>query len=675
MAPRHGALLVSVAFAVALLLTAAPSSRVVVAAASPVAAVEAAKSLAIPAGDGSYGSLKETYEAVQLLTVISKPSVDSAKTCKWLAGLPAATSAEEGFYKVSIAAAAGCKDVKAIVKDATAPLTKAASSFDLLPIYYAAAGLSLVRSKGWAAGELPVGLKKAPAAVLALKADDGTWRGDKNDDAPSVLNAGIALQALAHLHGLKLLDDKQVASASAAADALIARAASTATALPGTAAAVAGYLSLGAAVGDTLGVQPARVAELARDLLEGGLPLSLAEGALWAHALALLDDNSLVVPVFVSTPPHLSISTETQLTVTVATALGRKVPGAAVRLVSAAVGKGAVVSDKDLVASKAGTEFSAKVFSKASTLGAYTLKIKVTAPDAKFAVAGSGSSGALERSLLVTAAMKVSAVTVAVLDGDAGAAETEAKLDLAKKDQIPSALPATHLQKLQVSLAVNTPSGKAFAPHQAVLVMANDAAGISNSYLLKASGATLSLKLNLLESMAKLFHVSGEYSLTLIVGDELMDNSFTWNLGSVDLDLPAAAEDAAKPPAKAVPVAQRFAPQAEISHIFRKPEKRPAFVVSYTFVALVFLPLVILLVGLAILGVNLKAFPSGGVPLLSAFGFHGGIALLLLLYVAFWVQVNLFTTIKLVLVLGLVTAIPGHQLLSYLADSPKVKKE
>lgn len=41
------------------------------------------------------------------------------------------------------------------------------------------------------------------------------------------------------------------------------------------------------------------------------------------------------------------------------------------------------------------------------------------------------------------------------------------------------------------------------------------------------------------------------------------------------------------------------------------------------------------------LGVNLKLFPTGGVPFLAALAFHGGLAAILLLYFAFWVEVSL----------------------------------
>lgn len=45
-------------------------------------------------------------------------------------------------------------------------------------------------------------------------------------------------------------------------------------------------------------------------------------------------------------------------------------------------------------------------------------------------------------------------------------------------------------------------------------------------------------------------------------------------------------------------------------------------------------------VQLGLLGINLDAFPSGGLPLVSAMAFHGGIALILLLYFQFWINVS-----------------------------------
>ncbi|CAI7739575.1 unnamed protein product [Closterium sp. NIES-54] len=656
--------------------------------ASPLATVEAAKTLAVPSDDGSYGSLKETFQAVKLLSVVSKSSLDSAKLCAWLKKLPAATSAEEAFQKVSIAAALGCKGVSAVVKEAEPLFSASASSSSLDQLFYAAAGTQILKANKWSTGSVPSGLKKAAAAILALKQADGTWATAKDSQgASSVAATGVALEALAALKELELVDEKQVSAVTDAVGSLFSlltadsdpsgNAVSFFSASPAedgtlvaTASAITGYLALASTLASPLAVRPPKVAEAGRYLV-AALPLSLAEAAAWAEALAVLDNNPIFVPIFLSSPGHISISADPTLTVSVTTALGGKVPGVAVKLQSATIGGGSAASGKELTAGKDGVSFSAKPFSKASTLGVYTLKFKITPPADSAFIAGSAS---VERPLLLSASMAVTGVSVAVLDSDGATPESEKKLDFEKRTNFTD-LSATHLQKLRVSLSLVTPSGKAFVPHQAVLQLVNGI-GMAYSFLLKPSGSTLSVQLELLEMMDRLFYHSGEYTLKLIVGDQVMDNAFDWQLGSVDLDLPAAPETAPKLPARPESLAERFSAKPEITHIFRKPDSRPAFVVSYSFVALVLLPLVVLLVGLAVLGVNLKAFPSGGVPLLSALAFHGGIAALLLLYVAFWVQVNLFTTLKLILLLAVLTAIPGHQVLSYLADvAPKAKTE
>ncbi|CAI6002028.1 unnamed protein product [Closterium sp. NIES-65] len=651
--------------------------------ASPLATVEAAKTLAVPLEDGSYGSLKETFQAVKLLSVVSKSSLDSAKLCAWLKKLPAATSAEEAFQKVSIAAALGCKGVSAVVKEAEPLLSPAASSSSLDQLFYAAAGTQILKANKWSTGSVPAGLKKAAAAILALKQADGSWATGK-DGQGSVAAAGVALEALAALKELGLVDEKQVSAVTDAVSSLFSlltadsdpsgNAVSFFSASPSeggtlvaTASAITGYLALASTLGSPLAVRPPKLAEAGRYLV-AALPLSLAEAAAWAEALAVLDNNPIFVPIFLSSPGHISISADPTLTVSVTTALGGKVPGVAVKLQSATIGGGSAASGKELTAGKDGVSFSAKPFSKASTLGVYTLKFKITPPAESVFIAGSAS---VERPLLLSASMAVTGVSVAVLDSDGATPESEKKLDFEKRTNFTD-LSATHLQKLRVSLSLATPSGKAFIPHQAVLQLVNSI-GMAYSFLLKPSGSTLSVQLELLEMMDRLFYHSGEYTLKLIVGDAVMDNAFDWQLGSVDLDLPAAPETAPKLPARPESLAERFSAKPEIAHIFRKPDSRPAFVVSYSFVALVLLPLVVLLVGLAVLGVNLKAFPSGGVPLLSALAFHGGIAALLLLYVAFWVQVNLFTTLKLILLLAVLTAIPGHQVLSYLADASSTR--
>lgn len=246
-------------------------------------------------------------------------------------------------------------------------------------------------------------------------------------------------------------------------------------------------------------------------------------------------------------------------------------------------------------------------------------------------------------------------------------------IDLSASKAELKTLAATHLQKLKVSVSVTGPSGKLFAPQQAFLALEHKSGFVYN-LLLKESSGVLSAKLDILDNVEKLYYLSGVYTLTLTLGDLFMENSGTWALGSVDLDLPEGPEGAPKAPVAAADLAERFGPQPEIVHIFRKPEKRPPHPVSVLFTFLALLPLVLLVFGFLALGANVNLFPASGMPFLAAVGFHGGLAAILILYFAFWVEVKLFTTLKLLVFLALLTAVPGHYILSFLADSPAKAK-
>jgi len=166
----------------------------------------------------------------------------------------------------------------------------------------------------------------------------------------------------------------------------------------------------------------------------------------------------------------------------------------------------------------------------------------------------------------------------------------------------------------------------------------------------------------------KFYYLSGRYDLELAVGDAAMENSFLRPLGHLELDLPEAPEKAPRPPAQAVDPFSKFGPKAEISHIFRSPEKRPPKELSLAFTGLTLVPFIGFLIGLMRLGVNLKNFPSLPGPAAFASLFHAGIGAVLLLYVLFWLKLDLFTTLKYLGFLGIVLVFVGHRTLSHLSS-------
>lgn len=146
------------------------------------------------------------------------------------------------------------------------------------------------------------------------------------------------------------------------------------------------------------------------------------------------------------------------------------------------------------------------------------------------------------------------------------------------------------------------------------------------------------------------------------------ENSLLSNIGHIELDLPERPEKATRPPLQSTEPYSRYGPKAEISHIFRIPEKLPAKQLSLVFLGVIVLPFIGFLIGVSLpllvnsirktsshffhysyiffmfqltrLGVNIKSFPSSTGSAISALLFHCGIGAVLLLYVLFWLKAS-----------------------------------
>jgi len=344
-----------------------------------------------------------------------------------------------------------------------------------------------------------------------------------------------------------------------------------------------------------------------------------------------------------------------KLEVVVTSRDGSPATSATVTLISAhsvATGSPVSFSKHQKFASLGDGKYELALQSSELSLGKY--KVRIDADSGK---------GHLTSVVAVTAPISVSNGKAAVLESDG--LESDAGLEFPKT----VSLSASHTQKLKVSFELTSPSGASFKAQQVILKLRHVESGGEEVYLVKPSKLGYEHTLDFSKMVEKLKHQSGAYAVELIVGDDVMENSFIWNLVSLDLDLPEGPEET-----KADAPVSKFAPKAEIAHIFRQPEKRPPAYLSMTFLVLTLIPLVGFFVGLQQLGVNLKSLPSSGLPLAAAAGFHGGIAMILGLYFLFWLKLNLFTTLQVLGFLGLFTLVPGFHILSYLADhSAKMK--
>ncbi|KAL2487994.1 Dolichyl-diphosphooligosaccharide--protein glycosyltransferase subunit 2 [Forsythia ovata] len=613
--------------------------------------------------DGSFGSLEETYEAIRTFEALR---VNRILKCE-----------------LNDKAFAG---IVTRLKDSV----NAANS--LLDFYHSIGGLTLIKDQ---TSEVDVHLEDADRifrSIKALSQSDGRWRYSSNNPESSTYAAGIALETLAGVvslasseidHSLvatlkndimKLFDgveryddgayyfDEKFVDAHGHQDPLSA-----------SSSVVRGITAFATATGESLNLPGDKTLGLAKFFLGIEIPGSAKDLYHQIDALACLENSRVSVPLILSLPATvLSVSRKDQLEVRVNTVLGSASPPLSVKLMQifSSGSKDASVIDQELKFDPERAVHVLETLPENVDVGKYIFSFEISLQDPEHKKRYM-TGGRTKVPVYITGVIEVNNAEIAVLDSDIGSIELQKKLDLSGENDV--ALSANHLQKLRLSFQLNTPLGHTFKPHQVFLKLRHES-GVEHIFVVGNSGKKFEIILDFLGLVEKFFYLSGKYDIQLTVGDSVMENSFLRPLGHVELDLPDAPEKAARPPPQPIDPYSRYGPKAEITHIFRAPEKRPPRELSLAFSGLVLLPFFGFLAGLLRLRANLKNFPRSTVPATFAILFHLGIASVLLLYALFWFKLDLFTTLKALGFLGIFLMFVGHRTLSHLASvSAKLK--
>ncbi|XP_012831126.1 PREDICTED: dolichyl-diphosphooligosaccharide--protein glycosyltransferase subunit 2 [Erythranthe guttata] len=650
----------------------------------------------LSSADGSFGSLEETYEALKTFEVLGiekKPDIRTSACVSAVKILSSTSSAlKDLFHALRVNGVLKCElndqafpGIGSKLKDSL----NGASS--LLDFYYSIGGLILIKDQ---TSEVDVHISDADRifrSIKALSQSDGRWRLNSNNPESSNDAAGIALEALSGVISLasseidssliatlkndisKLFDGvEKYDDGTCYFDEKLVDAHGHKGPLSASASIVRGITALAAVSSENLNLPGEKVLGLAKFFLGIGIPGSAKDLYYQIDALSCLESIRGSVPLILSLPATvLSVTKKDQLKVKVSTVLGSAAPPLSVKLMQIFVSgsKDASVIDQKL---KFDPENSVHVLETLPTnvdVGNYIFSFEIIfdEPEHKNKYA---TGGRTRVPIHVTGVIKIDSAEIAILENDLGSVETQKKLDLPGESAV--ALSANHLQKLRLSFRLTTPSGQVFKPHQAFLKLKHDS-GVEHIFVVANSGKKFEIILDFLGLVDKFFYLSGTYDLQLTVGDSVMENSFLQPLGHIELDLPEAPEKAARPPPQPVDMYSRYGPKAEISHIFRVPEKRPPRELSLAFFGLVILPFFGFLAGLFHLRANLKNFPKS-IHATFAILFHLGIAAVLSLYALFWFKLDLFTTLKTLGLLGIFLMFVGHKTLSHLAStSAKLK--
>ncbi|XP_022728086.1 dolichyl-diphosphooligosaccharide--protein glycosyltransferase subunit 2-like [Durio zibethinus] len=647
---------------------------------------------------GSFKSLEETYEALrtfQILGIEKKPDVTAA-ACRSISetiGLSSSTP-KNLFYALKANSIAECKiNEKAslgIITRLNAAINGASS---LLDFYYSVGGLVLIKDQNSKADVHLADAEGVFRSVKAFSQSDGRWRFSSNNPESSAFAAGIALETLSGIVSLasseldqslistlkndisKLFDSiEKYDDGALYFDDKLVDGREHQGPLSTTSSVVRGLTAFAAVTAGSLNIPGDKILGLAKFFLGIGVPGDAKDFFNQIDSLACLESNRLSIPLILSLPSTvLSLTKKDSLQVRVNTVLGSNAPPLTVKLVGAfsSDSKDASLIESQELKFDAGTGIHIlNSLPKSIDVGSYKFVFKIVFHDPehkKVYVTGSQT----EVPIFVTGLVKIENAEITVLDSDLGSIETQKKLDLAGQNAV--SLSANHLQKLRLSFQFTSPHGHAFKPHQALLKLRHES-NVEHIFVVGNSGKQYELVLNFLGLVEKFFYLSGRYDIELTVGDAVMENSLLRAIGYVELDLPEPPEKAPRPPPQPIDPYSRYGPKAEITHIFRAPEKRPPKELSLAFLGVTILPLLGFLIGLLRLGVNLKNFPTKALPATFAILFHVGIGAVLLLYVLFWLKLDLFQTLKLLGFLGVFLVFVGHRILSHLAaTSAKLK--
>ena len=222
-------------------------------------------------------------------------------------------------------------------------------------------------------------------------------------------------------------------------------------------------------------------------------------------------------------------------------------------------------------------------------------------------------------------------------------------------------LEVDHHHKLTLKFSVKDKDTKEkIKVHQAFVTLVNEKSGAEIVFVAEPSSANVyTFELDVSARSKDFAGVSGKYQMKMIIGDAVISNPLSWNVADVKITF---AEGPA--PTKSEDVVGK---KPEIKHKFREPEKRPPAVVSNAFTLLCLAPLVVLFAAWAKLGVNISAFPFS----LSSIGFHAGLGAIFTLYFYFWLNMNMFTTMKYLIMVGVVTFLCGNSMLAKIAEKRK----
>jgi oligosaccharyltransferase complex subunit delta (ribophorin II) len=571
------------------------------------------------------------YHCVQGLKLLGSEAGDKAKLCKVAASLADDASLEVLYAASGVGAALGCP-VKLGAKGAEVVKSGSSDGSSSASLFFACN--TLVNTGGK--------VDKSVLAALnsAIKKDD------------SLRSLGLAFHVASMIPGDVNKIYERIEDVVAQADEVDGKMLQFEGGLSVTSIVLTGAANLAAKAKKQLQISPEQAVKFANYLVSRK-SVQQAKGALQLlEGIGSMTGSAQFTPVSVSLVSALSISTANpNVVVSVVDLKGTIVGDMKVTLDSASssLDGSSLVTGKEMT--KSGDGYSLNLMSLKPEPGFYDLTIsaKPVKADPKLV----GNQG-VKLTVKVLAEQKITNAVLKVIDNDAGTKKNQLTYP-----QTSHGFSVRQKDRLQLTFSVvSAANSQPLTVHQAFVKVTHLESGAEIIYVAESDMNDLYKFEMDLDTEAELLKGSGKYSLSLMLGDAVVSNPITWVFGEMNLEL--STDPLADP-------ANPFQSKPEIKHLFKEPEARPPQVVSTVFTLLCLFPILILLILWFKLGVNISNFSFS----LSALGFHAGLGSIFALYVYFFLELNMFETVRYLAILGLLTFISGNYLLSSIAKKSK----
>jgi len=582
------------------------------------------------------GDAASQHYSVLGLQALQETVANSKDLCSKLSGLANDNNVETLYHAAEAAKALGCP--LKLGKDASAVVTSALEASSAASIFFAAK--AQLASGGKLASEA---IKKSLNA--ALKKDDG------------LLSLGLAFHTASMLEGDVSQFFERIEDAIVQADEVNGEMLQFEGGLSVTSVLITGAAKLAMASKKKMPINGDQTIKFANYLMSRK-SVQQPKGAFHLlDAVQTLASNPQFVPVVLALASPVAVSSDSPNIVVSLTDLAGNSPGdfSVVLETATRVEDGAVVAAKQpLTHMKTTAKHTTDLMASNPPAGFYELVLTASPakPDPRFV----GNTG-VNLQVKVLSKVSVANAEVKITDTEQGTAGKAIGVQFPGK--YGQKLNLDYKEKLSLTFSIlDETSKKPALVHQAFVKLTHSQSNAEIIYVAEPnSNKQYSFELDMNGAAADFNSKSGTYSLSVIIGDAVISNPLSWTVADVDIKLPAGDEKIQEPGPYQV--------KPEIRHVFRSPDSRPPAMVSNMFSLLCLAPVLIMLLMWIKIGVNVSNFPFS----VAALGFHIGLAAIFVLYFYFWVELNMFTTVKYLSGLGLVTFLCGNKLLANIAAS------